>query len=73
MIMQAQSLSIKTIYIGFHDGQKFGEKPFLQHEPIPIQLDITHSQAIKIVNHLYEELQRITTLLSKEDAKGSWS
>ena len=70
MIMQSQNLSIKTIYIGFHDGQKFGERPFLQHEPIPVQLDVTHSHAIKIVNHLYTELQRITASIND---RGSWS
>ena len=68
--MQAQDQLIKTIYVGGHDGQKWGEKPNVHHQPIPIQMDITHSQMVRIVNHLYAELQRITASI---DDRGSWS
>lgn len=63
----------KTIYIGFHDGQEFGEKPTFHFEPLPLKLDITHNQAIFIVNHLYADLKKMTQGLSdsKED-RGAW-
>ena len=68
--MQAQSLAVKTLYVAFHDAQKFGDTPYMKYEPTPIQIEISHSEAIKIVDHLYAELRRMT---KPRDDKGSWS
>lgn len=76
MIMRAQdsiqkSPKPKTIFIGFHDGQKRGEKPETQVECDPMILEITHSQAARIINHLYKELERITSPAMAGDS-GIW-
>ena len=71
MICRIRNSELKTIYIGFHDGQKVGETPHMKYEPIPIVLEITHSQATRIVNHLYKELERIMLRATAEDG-GVW-
>ena len=71
MICRVQNPSLKTIYIGFHDGQKFGETPYMKYEPTPMILEVTHSQATRIVNHLYKELERITSPAMAGDS-GIW-
>jgi len=61
--------STKTIYVAFHDAPRFGDTPYMKYEPRPVQIEISHGEAVKIVDHLYAELKRITT--PKPDA-GAW-
>ena len=67
----------KTIYVGFHDGQKIVETPLIKHEPVPLRLAVSHCQAAFIVNHLYAELKKMTRGLEPTDASqpsdaGTW-
>ena len=73
MIMQ-KSPSVKTLYVAFHDAEKFGDTPFMKYEPIPIQINITHKDAAKIVDRLYAELRRLTNeyILIPAGDNGNW-
>lgn len=50
----------KTFYVGFHDGVKKGIKPQVQYEPDPIQIEISHKDATRIVMFLYQALKEMT-------------
>lgn len=53
------AISVKTIYIGFHDAPTPGETPTYQYEPVPVKMAITHSEATNIVNNLRDKLKAI--------------
>lgn len=65
---------VKTIYVGFHDGEKPGVTPFLKYEPEPIQVKISHKDAARIVNFLYDALKEmVEEPIPEQDNHGQWS